>query len=204
MNAFTPKMASSIELWPTNKLHAYAFNARTHSDEQVDKIAASIAEFGFLAPIILDQKDGTIIAGHGRLMAAMRLGFIEVPVVPVGHLTEAQRRAYVLADNRLAEEAGWDQDLLTHELEALAAESDELLGLAGFDDDELAELLGEDDGKPATGAADPSSYIPDPDAAMPPRQEPAAPPANFQEFTDDVETQYCCPACRYEWSGKPK
>lgn len=117
----------------------YALNSRTHSDAQVAQIAASIKEFGFLNPIIIDGENG-IIAGHGRVLAAQKLGMSELPVVEADHLTDAQRKAYVIADNRLALNAGWDNQVLTTELAALQ-ELDFDLDLLGFDDKELAELL---------------------------------------------------------------
>src|ERR1700737_4789208 len=107
-----------IELWSINKLVPYAKNPRTHSEAQVEQIAASIAAFGFNNPILVDTKAG-IIAGHGRLLAARTLKLAEVPVIVLDHLTEAQKRAYVIADNQLALNAGWDETLLTAELAAL-------------------------------------------------------------------------------------
>ena len=98
-------MARRIEIWLTDRLVPYARNARTHSPEQVAQIAASIAEFGFVNPILVDSGAG-IIAGHGRLLAARKLGLTEVPVVVLDHLSETQRRAYIIADNRLALSAG--------------------------------------------------------------------------------------------------
>ena len=121
----------------------YARNSRTHSDEQVTKIAASIKEFGFLNPVIIDGANG-IIAGHGRVMAAKKLGLEEVPVIEAGHLTDAQRRAYVIADNRLALDAGWDEEMLRvefAELEGLGFD----LELTGFDADELSAAMGLDE-----------------------------------------------------------
>ncbi|MBF0461292.1 MAG: ParB N-terminal domain-containing protein, partial [Magnetococcales bacterium] len=113
-----PAMASAIEVWPVDRLIPYAANARTHSDAQVAKVAASIKEFGFTSPILVDGKDG-IIAGHCRLMAARKLGMEQVPVIILDYLSDAQRRAYVLADNKLALEAGWDNDILSAELDRL-------------------------------------------------------------------------------------
>jgi hypothetical protein len=110
-----PAMAKRVEVWPTEKLVPYDRNPRTHSEEQVRRIAASIAEFGFLNPVLVDT-DAGIIAGHGRLMAAKELGLDEVPVVVLDHLTPAQRKAYVIADNQLALNAGWDNELLKAEL----------------------------------------------------------------------------------------
>jgi len=116
----------------------YARNARTHSDEQVDKIAASIREFGFLNPVITDGDNG-IVAGHGRIMAAKKLGMDEVPTVEAAHLTDAQKRAYILADNRLALDAGWDDELLRVEFAELEDAGFDL-NLTGFTDDEIAAL----------------------------------------------------------------
>ena len=137
----TITMAKRIELWPVDRLRPYERNARTHSVEQVAQIAASIVEFGFTNPILVDSSDG-IIAGHGRLSAAQELGLKTVPVVVLDHLSERQRKAYILADNQLALNAGWDTDLLRGELQDLA-EQDFDLSLIGFSDDELADLLPE-------------------------------------------------------------
>jgi ParB-like chromosome segregation protein Spo0J len=104
-------MATHIEHWPLDRLIPYIRNPRTHSEAQVAQIAASIVEFGFLNPILVDTSGG-IIAGHGRLRAARKLQLPEVPVIVLDHLTESQKRAYVIADNRLAENAGWDEELL--------------------------------------------------------------------------------------------
>ena len=123
---------------PTASLIPYARNARTHSPQQVDKIAASIREFGFLNPIITDGQSG-IVAGHGRVMAAQKLGLDTLPTIDAAHLTEAQRRAYVLADNRMALDAGWDNDLLKIELQDLGAAGFDLT-LTGFDVGEIAAL----------------------------------------------------------------
>ena len=123
---------------PTDSLIPYVRNARTHSPQQVDKIAASIREFGFLNPIITDGQNG-IVAGHGRVMAAQKLGLDTVPTIDAAHLTEAQRRAYVLADNRMALDAGWDNDLLKIELQDLDA-ADFDLTLTGFDIGEIEAL----------------------------------------------------------------
>lgn len=133
------KMAAKIELWPVGRLQPYAKNSRTHSDEQVEQIAASITEFGFTNPVLVDSKDG-IIAGHGRLMAAKHLNLAEVPVIVLDYLTDEQRRAYIIADNKLALNAGWDNDVLADELAALQDEGFDL-ALTGFSDDELADLM---------------------------------------------------------------
>ena len=136
-------LADKIEQWPTAKLVPYARNARMHSDAQVAQIAASIAEFGFTNPILAGS-DGVIVAGHGRLAAAQKLGLDAVPVVVLDHLTPTQRRALVIADNRIAENAGWDDELLRVELEGLQDEGFDL-DLTGFDADALAELLADDE-----------------------------------------------------------
>lgn len=132
-------MSLSIDYLPTTDLLPYAMNSRTHSDDQVAQIAASIKEFGFTNPILIDDAAG-IIAGHGRLMAAKRLNLTEVPTITLKGLTEAQKKAYVIADNKLALNAGWDTEALTAELRRLQ-ELDFELDLIGFDSDELAQLL---------------------------------------------------------------
>jgi len=132
-------MAQRIEHWLLERLVPYVRNPRTHSDAQVAQIAASIAEFGFNNPILVDTKAG-IIAGHGRLLAARKLQLREVPVIVLDHLTEAQKRAYIIADNQLALNAGWDEELLRIELTALQDE-DFNINLIGFEDEELARLL---------------------------------------------------------------
>ena len=138
----TPAMARRIEIWQTDRLVPYAKNARTHSPEQIAQIAASIVEFGFVNPILVDTGAG-IVAGHGRLLAARKLGLAEVPVVVLDHLSETQRRAYVIADNKLALNAGWDEGVLAAELRALEGEGVDL-GLVGFSDDELESLLADE------------------------------------------------------------
>src|SRR6202521_3551282 len=129
-------MATHIELWPIDRLIPFAGNPRTHSEAQVMQIAGSIAEFGFNNPILVDTKGG-IIAGHGRLLAARKLQLTEVPVIVLDHLSEKQKRAYIIADNALALRAGWDDDLLRAELLALKDENFEV-GLIGLEDRELA------------------------------------------------------------------
>ena len=131
-------LADKIEQWPTAKLLPYARNARTHSEAQVAQIAASIAEFGFTNPILAGS-DGVIVAGHGRLAAAQKLGLEAVPVVVLDHLSPTQRRALVIADNRIAENAGWDDGVLLAEIEALKLEDFDL-SLLGFDADEIQAL----------------------------------------------------------------
>ena len=122
-----------------DKLIPYARNSRTHSDAQVAQIAASIREFGFTNPVLVDEADG-IIAGHGRVLAARKLAMDKVPAIRLKHLSEAQKRAYVIADNRLALNAGWDEEMLATELGDLAA-MDFDLDLLGFDEGELANLM---------------------------------------------------------------
>lgn len=114
------QMPSQIERLAIDQLIPYARNSRTHSPEQVNKLAASLREYGFTNPVLIDGQGG-IIAGHGRVMAARQCGLAEVPCIRLGHLTEAQKRAYVIADNRLAELSGWDQGLLQTEIADLAA-----------------------------------------------------------------------------------
>lgn len=141
----TYKLISTADLIP------YARNSRTHSEAQVTKIASSIKEFGFINPVVTDGKNG-IVAGHGRVLAANKLGLKEVPCVEASHLTEAQKRAYVIADNRMALDAGWDIDLLKIELGDLQG-MDFDLALTGFDPGELGNLL-----------ADKTEGLTDPDA----------------------------------------
>ena len=133
----------SIEYSATDKLIPYANNSRTHTNEQVAQIAASIKEFGFTNPILIDDHGG-IIAGHGRVMAARKLSISEVPTITLSGLTDAQKKAYVIADNKLALNAGWDDELLALEFKDLK-ENDFDLSLIGFDVDELADLLNDVD-----------------------------------------------------------
>ena len=132
-----------VVTWPVEKLIPYARNARTHSAEQVAQVAASIAEFGWTNPILAGA-DGIVIAGHARLLAARKLGMTEVPVIVLDHLTESQRRALVLADNRLALNAGWDEEMLRVEMAALDEDGFNL-ELVGFTDDEIETLLRDPD-----------------------------------------------------------
>ncbi len=134
-----PWLSTHIERWPTDKLVPYARNARTHSEDQVAQIAASIVEFGFTNPILAGS-DGVIVAGHGRLAAAQKLGLDTVPVVVLDHLTPTQRRALIIADNRIAENAGWDDAMLRIELQSLQEDGFNL-DITGFDADALAEIM---------------------------------------------------------------
>lgn len=144
---------------PTADLIPYARNSRTHSDEQVTQIASSIKEFGFTNPVLID-KDGGIIAGHGRVMAAKKLGINEVPCIELSHLTEAQRRAYVIADNKLALNAGWDDEMLRVEFQELQELGFDV-ELTGFSMDEINALQFDSDcetGMPALKDGDKEPY----------------------------------------------
>ena len=136
------KTTTEMKLVSIDKLIPYVNNARTHSPEQINKLRSSLREFGFVNPVIIDQ-NFNVVAGHGRLMAAREEGFTEVPCVLVDYLTEAQRKAYILADNRYAEDAGWDEEMLRVEIEALQEQAFDL-SLTGFDADELADLFADD------------------------------------------------------------
>lgn len=133
------KTTTKIEHIEVNDLIPYANNSRTHSEEQVGQIAASIREFGFTNPVLID-KDGTIVAGHGRVMAARKLGMESVPCIRLGHLSPAQVRAYVIADNKLALNAGWDEELLRSELDRIKEEGTDI-ALTGFSEQEITKLL---------------------------------------------------------------
>ena len=122
-----------------SELIPYARNARTHSDEQIERIANSIKEFGWTNPILIDGENG-IIAGHGRILAARKLGIEKVPTIELSGLTEAQKRAYIIADNRLALDAGWDEDILKLEFAELEKEGFEL-SKTGFSDEEIREMM---------------------------------------------------------------
>jgi len=149
----TIAIRDQIETLPVQGLVPYARNSRTHSPEQVAQIAASMREFGFTNPVLIDDAGG-IVAGHGRVLAAQSLGLQAVPCLRLTGLSEAQRRAYIIADNKLAENAGWDDEMLRLELIDLQ-DMEYDLGLIGFDDAELAELLA-DPGTPE-GATDPDA-----------------------------------------------
>ena len=132
-------MAQKIELWSIERLQPYEKNARVHSKEQVGQIAASIVEFGFLNPILVDSNDG-IVAGHGRLSAAKELALDEVPVVVLDHLTDSQKKAYILVDNKLAENATWNEALLQEEIVALNLQDFDI-SVLGWDEDEIREIM---------------------------------------------------------------
>lgn len=136
------KTTTEMQITSIDKLIPYVNNARTHSKEQITKLRSSLREFGFINPVIID-KDFSIIAGHGRVMAAKEEGITEVPCVLVDYLTEAQKKAYIIADNRFAQDAGWDEELLRVEIEALQAEAFDI-SFTGFDMSEIDDLFKED------------------------------------------------------------
>ena len=133
------KTTTQMQMVKVSELIPYVNNARTHSQEQVNKLRSSLREFGFVNPVIIDQ-DKNVIAGHGRLMAAKEEGITEVPCVLVDYLTDAQKKAYILADNRYAQDAGWDEELLRLEIEALEG-MDFDVSLTGFNEDEISDLF---------------------------------------------------------------
>ncbi len=162
--------ADQIEQWSIDRLSPYARNARTHSEEQIDQLAASIKKWGWTVPVLVDS-EGQIIAGHGRILAAKKLGLEDVPVVIAHGWTDEQKRMYVLADNKLALNAGWDQDLLRCELSDLRAVTD--LDLTGFSPLEVGALLG----------------------LNPPTQKSTTKEVNPDEF----EMEHKCPKCGFEF-----
>ena len=139
------KTTTDMQLVPIDKLIPYANNARTHSKEQITKLRSSLREYGFISPVIIDR-DFNVLCGHGRIAAAKEEHIAEVPCVFVDHLTEAQKKGFILADNRFAMDAGWDEDMLRVEMEALQG-MDFDLGLTGFDEMELADLFNLDEGE---------------------------------------------------------
>ena len=136
------KTTTEMQLVKTDRLIPYVNNARTHSAEQINKLRSSLREFGFVNPVIIDR-EFNVIAGHGRIAAAKAEGISEVPCVFADHLTDAQKKAYILADNRMAMDAGWDEEMLKVEIESLQAEDFDL-GLTGFDEKELSSLFDTD------------------------------------------------------------
>ena len=156
------KTTTELNLVSIDKLIPYVNNARTHSPEQVNKLRASLREFGFINPVIID-KDFNIIAGHGRVLAARAEGIKDIPCVLVDYLTDAQKKAYILADNRMALDAGWDEEMLKVELEALEGEAFDL-SLTGFDEKELSDLFKEesevkDDDYDLTAALEKATFV---------------------------------------------
>ena len=162
----TMSFPDTVERWPLARLIPHARNARTHSDSQVAQIAGSIAEFGFVNPVLVGD-DGVIVAGHGRILAARQLGLAEVPVIVLAHLTPTQRRALMIADNQIATNAGWNDEMLAAELAALKDEDFDL-DLLGFNDTELDRLL--------AGTLDEAD---DPDAAPEPPIDPISRPGDI-------------------------
>ena len=157
MTEIIPCMPGAVHTWPLDRLKPYVRNAKMHGADQVAKIAASMAEFGWTVPCLVAD-DGELIAGHGRVLAAEQLGLREAPVIVLGHLTDEQRRAYRIADNKLTELGEWDEIVLSEELQLLASEDFDL-SLIGFDDGELDALLsGLDDETDTEGEDD----IPEP------------------------------------------
>lgn len=138
------KTTTEMQLVAVSKLVPYVNNARTHNAQQITKLRSSLREFGFINPVIIDR-EYNVIAGHGRILAAKEEGIEEVPCVFVDYLTPAQKKAYILADNRMAMDAGWDEELLRVEIEALQAEAFDV-GLTGFDEKDIAELFAGEDG----------------------------------------------------------
>ena len=167
--------AMKVELWPIDKLIPYARNARTITAAAVDKVAASIQEFGWRQPIVVDV-NGVIIVGHTRLAAARKLGLIKVPVLTAGDLTPAQVRAFRLMDNRSHQETSWDASLLADGLADLRAAGIDL-DLTGFNSDEITAFLT----KATAGAA--------------------TAPEEFREYDETIATEHVCLNCGYRWSG---
>lgn len=169
--------ASKITMRKTAELTPYANNSRTHSTKQIDQIVASINEWGWTMPVLVDEK-GMLIAGHGRIMAAQKLGIEEVPTMVAEGWTEAKKKAYIIADNKLALNAGWDEEMLRVEFAELE-EMDFDIELTGFDLGEIADLLGVGDAQDD------------------------APPSSTKEIDPDDYSMGCkCPRCGFEFDDK--
>lgn len=170
---------NKMQMVAVEKLVPYVNNARTHSAAQIGKLRASILEYGFINPVIIDGNFG-IIAGHGRVLAAREEGLEEVPCVLVDYLTEAQKKAYILADNRYAQDAGWDEEMLRIEIESLQG-MDFDVSLTGFRDDEITDLFALKDDE-----------LDDPEG-------------NNKEFGEeefgDEEFEHECPRCGFHFNG---
>ena len=179
------KEKTSFEYRSVKELIPYARNARTHSDEQVQQIASSIKEFGFINPVIISADNG-IIAGHGRVMAAQLLGLEKVPCIVESHLTEVQKRAYILADNRLAEKAGWDEELLQIELDDLRG-LDFDLDLIGFSFDDIEEVFSDNEGpeENTRSEIDTEKYT---QKAVTPQYEPTGEDVELYECVNNTKT----------------
>jgi len=173
---------STVNPWPADKierrkvadLKPHPRNARTHSPEQIDQIAKAIEQWGWTTPVLVTP-DGTIVAGHGRVSAAQKLGIESVPVMVAKGWSQAQIRAYVIADNQIAANSGWDEEMLRFEIADLG-QADFDLGLMGFSDEQMADFMK----TPAAVEA----------------------PDQFPSFDENIETEHCCPKCGYAWSGK--
>jgi DNA modification methylase len=150
-------MARRIEIWPLDRLVPYQRNARIHPEEQIAQIAASIVQFGFIVPILVDSHSG-ILAGHGRLLAARKLGLVEAPVIVLDHLSDIERRAYILADNRITESADWNRELLAEALTELGSDGFDL-SVIGFSDRELETLLADFPDEEEPAAAQPEAEV---------------------------------------------
>jgi len=182
----------AVEYRNIDALIPYVNNARTHSDEQIAQIAASIKEFGWTNPVLVDGDNG-IIAGHGRVQAARKLEQTEIPVIELQGLSDAQRRAYVLADNRLAQNAGWDEGLLHLELTGLG-NADFDLSLLGFEPGELKDLL----------AGEPGEGLTDPDDVPEPPEEPITQPGDLWLLGAYYECDDCGKEYDYDVGVKMK
>jgi len=165
--------AAQVELRAVETLQPYARNARTHSTTQIERLVASIKQWGFTVPVLCDET-GEMIAGHARLAAALAMGLKRVPVMVARGWTEPQKRAYVIADNRLAESASWDFNVLAEELHDLRVLDVDMMAV-GFSEAELNDLLGDAKDKTA--------------------------PDGFNEYDENIETDHRCPRCGFEWSG---
>ncbi|WP_051390801.1 ParB/Srx family N-terminal domain-containing protein [Paraburkholderia mimosarum] len=168
------RLADAIEWWPIERVRESPRNARTHSPEQVEQIAQSMSEFGWTFPALVDET-GELICGHGRYRAAVLLGYTEAKVIVARGWSDAKVRAYRIADNKIALNAGWDEELLAAELAGLLDIGYDL-GLTGFGSDDLAALAN----APVTHEA----------------------PEEFARKDETIETEHRCPKCGYEWSGK--
>lgn len=178
MTAHQTPHAPQIESLPIAGLIPYARNSRTHSVEQIGQIAASIQEYGFTNPILIDAQGG-IIAGHGRVMAAQSLGLEQVPCIRLTHLSDTQKRAYIIADNKLALNAGWDEGILAQEMQDLL-DLDYSLDTLGFGSNEIDQLLAGLDGNPQP-----------------------TPLTSAQEInTDEYKLDHQCPKCGFEFNDK--
>jgi len=183
-------MVVQVEEVPLKDLIPYARNSRTHSESQVSQIAGSIQEFGWTNPVLIDG-EGVIIAGHGRVLAAQRLKMETVPCIRLTHLTDAQKRAYMIADNRLALNAGWDEAMLANELSDLRADEFDL-GLLGFDADELARLLAFEMGGDGEGSGNGDGSSPYTNKITAPIYEPKGEKPPIRDLSDKTKTNELC------------